>query len=241
MDKDKPMSLLDHFAELRRRILVVLAFVLIASSLCFLRAGSILEYVTRGITLIYTHPSEGMMAHFRIALTSGIVLSTPILLYQVVAFLVPALTKGEKRVLLAAGLLMLLLFGAGLAFAWYVAFPVAMEFFSKFATGNLHAYINVSEFLSFLTGVLLGFGLTFQLPLVFWVLGAFRILTSRFLRSKRKYAVLVIFFVAAIATPPDVISQVLMAIPLLCLYELGIILVAVTERKRRKIEETVGA
>jgi sec-independent protein translocase protein TatC len=239
VDKDKPMSLLDHFAELRRRILVVSAFVLIASILCFLKAESILEYVTRGYTLIYTHPSEGMMAHFRIALTAGFIIASPVMLYQAVAFLAPALTRREKRVLLVAGLLMLLLLGGGLSFAWYVAFPVAMEFFDRFASGNLQPYINISEYLSFLSGLLLGFGLTFQLPLVFWVLGAFRILTSRFLRANRKYAVLLIFIVAAIATPPDVISQILMALPLLFLYELGIILVASTE-KRRKRKETAG-
>ena len=108
MDKDKPMSLLDHFAELRRRILVVSAFVLIASILCFLKAESILEYVTR-VILSSTPTLGGMMAHFRIALTAGFIIASPVMPYQAVAFLAPALTRREKRVLLVAGLLMLLL------------------------------------------------------------------------------------------------------------------------------------
>jgi sec-independent protein translocase protein TatC len=238
---EKPMSILDHFAELRRRLLVVFAFVFITSSLCLLWAGRMLEFITRGMNLIYTRPSEGMMAHFRVALTTGIVAALPVILYQAVAFLVPALTSREKRVLLTAVLLLLLLFGAGVSFAWYVAFPMAMDFFARFATPQLLPYITVSEYLSFVTGLLLGFGLAFQLPLIVWVLGAFGIVTVRFLRSSRKYAVILIFIVAALATPPDVISQVLMAVPLLGLYELGILLVAGTEKRRHKQAEAEGA
>lgn len=238
---EQPMSILDHFAELRRRLLVVFAFILVASSLCFLLSGRMLGFVTRGMNLIYTHPSEAMMAHFRVALTAGIMVTLPVILYQAAAFLVPALTPKEKRVLLAAVLLMLLLFGAGVGFAWFVAFPMAMDFFTRFASPQLWPYITVSEYLSFLTGLLLGFGLAFQLPLAFWALGAIGIISSRFLRSSRKYAVILIFIVAAIATPPDVVSQILMAIPLLGLYELGILLVAGTERRRRKQAEAEEA
>ena len=99
------------------------------------------------------------------------------------------------------------------------------------------SWYNVSDYLSFTTGLLLAFGLVFQLPIMFWALGALHIVSARFLRASRKYALVIIVIVSAVITPPDVVSQVLMAIPMLILYELGIVLVALTERGRRKRKE----
>jgi sec-independent protein translocase protein TatC len=231
------MSIVDHLNELRRRILVSVAVLLIATIACFVYAGPILAHLTRGVNLIYIRPPEAMMAHIRVAFTAGLAISSPLILYQIIAFLLPALTRKEKKVLLAAVFLMFILFFAGVAFAWFVAFPFAINFFAEFSSDQLLPYYTVGEYVGFVTGFLLGFGLVFQLPLLFWLLGALGLITASFLRASRKYALILILIVAAVITPPDVVSQVLMAIPMLALYELGIILVAMTERSKKRVQE----
>jgi sec-independent protein translocase protein TatC len=233
----KSMSIVDHLNELRRRILVSVAVLLIATIACFVYAGPILAHLTRGVNLIYIRPPEAMMAHIRVAFTAGLAISSPLILYQIIAFLLPALTRKEKKVLLAAVFLMFILFFAGVAFAWFVAFPFAINFFAEFSSDQLLPYYTVGEYVGFVTGFLLGFGLVFQLPLLFWLLGALGLITASFLRASRKYALILILIVAAVITPPDVVSQVLMAIPMLALYELGIILVAMTERSKKRVQE----
>jgi len=236
------MSMLDHLNELRRRLLIIVFSVLAATIACFFYAGPILEVLTQGIDLIYIRPPEAMMAHFRIAFTVGIMAASPVIFYQVVAFLAPALTRREKRVLLLAVVMMFFLFIAGISFAWFVVYPFALNFFAGFATEQLTPFYTVSEYVSFASGFLLGFGLVFQLPLLFWVLGALGLISSKFLRSSRKYALIIILILSAIITPPDVISQILMTIPMLGLYEMGILMVAATERKRRRaIQEMASA
>jgi sec-independent protein translocase protein TatC len=233
----KSMSIVDHLNELRRRILVSVAVLLIATIACFVYAGPILAHLTRGVNLIYIRPPEAMMAHIRVAFTAGLAISSPLILYQIIAFLLPALTRKEKKVLLAAVFLMFILFFAGVAFAWFVAFPFAINFFAEFSSDQLLPYYTVGEYVGFVTGFLLGFGLVFQLPLLFWLLGALGLITASFLRASRKYALILILIVAAVITPPDVVSQVLMGIPMLALYELGIILVAMTERSKKRVQE----
>lgn len=228
------MTIIEHMSELRWRLMAVVFTILLATIVCFVFSGDILDLMSQDLILIFIRPGEALMAHIRLAFTAGIMASLPIVFYHIVAFLAPALSGKEKRVLLAAVFLMFILFFAGLAFAWFVAFPYAMNFFASFASENLLPYYTISEYVSFVTGFLLGFGLVFQVPLLFWVLGALGLVTSKFLRKNRKYALVVIVIVAAIITPPDVVSQVLMALPMLALYELGILLVIVSEAGRKK-------
>lgn len=228
------MSVIEHLGELRRRLLVMGSFVLVLSIASFFYAGSLLEVLTRGTTLIYIRPAEAMLAYFRLAFIAGVMLSTPVIFYQFIAFLAPALNKREKRILLISIAMMFLLFATGICFAWFVVFPFAIDFFSSFASEQLLPWYTVSEYVSFATGLLLAFGLVFQLPMLFWVLGALRVVSAKFLRSIRKYAIIVVAVLAAFITPPDVVSQVLMILPMLALFELGIWLVVLTELGRRK-------
>ena len=232
--KSNNMTIIEHLSELRRRFILVLITILLATIICFLYASPILDHLSRGITLIYIRPSEAFMAHFHLAVSVGVFASTPLIFYQIVAFMLPALYGKEKRVLLAAGIPMFLLFCLGLAFAWFVVFPYAMDFFASFAGEKLLPWYTVSEYVSFVTMFLLAFGLVFQSPLIFWVLGALALVSSRFLRKSRKYALVVILILAAFLTPPDVVSQILMAVPMLGLYELGIFLVIIAEARRKK-------
>lgn len=233
---DKPMSFFDHLSELRRRLIVIAVFIMLASIACFIYVEPIMEMLTQGVDLIYIRPPEAFLARIRAAFTAGILAASPVIFYQIVAFLAPALTKREKRILFSAVFMTFCLFIAGIAFAWFVVFPIAMNFFASFATEKLLPTYTISEYVSFATNFFLAFGLVFQLPLLFWVLGALGIASSRFLRSCRKYALVLILILSALVTPPDVISQILMAVPVLGLYELGILLVALTERGRKRKE-----
>ncbi len=132
---------------------------------------------------------------------------------------------------------MYILFALGLSFAYYVVFPFALNFFLSFASSDLVPRFSISQYLSFAISFLFAFGLVFQLPLVFWFLGLIGVVNSSFLRRNRKFALLIIVIVSAILTPPDVFSQILMSIPLLLLYELGIMLVSFTQRNKPLVEK----
>lgn len=234
---DAPMTIIDHLNELRKRLMIVLVVLVLASIASFTYAKEILDILTMGRTLIFIRPSEAFMAHIRVAVLTGSTISMPVVFYHLLAFLVPAFSQREKRIIVGSVFLMFLLFIAGLSFAWYAVFPIAMKFFASFSSEQLLPWYNVSDYISFVTGMLLAFGLVFQLPIFFWALGSLHIVSARFLRTSRKYALVIILIVAAVLTPPDVVSQVLMALPMLVLYELGILLVALTERGRRKRKE----
>lgn len=230
----KPMTLADHLNELRLRLLVIAVVVVATSITCFFYSEEILKTLAQGQTLIFIRPSEAFLGHLRLAVTAGIMAASPIIFYQVVAFILPALTRREKKLLIVAAILMYLLFALGLSFAWFVVYPFALEFFISFASDQLQPWYTVGEYISFATGFMLAFGLVFQLPLVFWVLGAIGLISSRLLKASRKYALLVIAVLSGAITPPDVLSQILMILPMMVLYELGILLVMATERRRAK-------
>lgn len=239
MGANQPLTIMEHFTELRRRLIRVAIFVVLASIVGFVFAPRLLDVLAMEHVLIYIRPSEAFIAHIRLGLLAGIMASTPMIFYQVLAFLLPALSKREKLVLIVATIMMFFLFIGGLAFAWFLVFPIALDFFASFAHEQLLPWYTVSDYVSFTSGFLLAFGLVFQLPLVFWVLGALGLVSSRFLRSGRKYAILIIVILAALITPPDVVSQILMILPMLVLFEFGILLVRLSERRLKMQEATL--
>jgi sec-independent protein translocase protein TatC len=131
---------------------------------------------------------------------------------------------------------MYILFVLGVSFAYFVVLPYALNFFVGFSAADLVPNFSIARYISFTTAFIFSFGLVFQLPVVFWFLGSIGLVNTAFLRRNRKYALLIIMIVSAILTPPDVFSQVLMAIPLLVLYELGIFMVYLATRKKKKLE-----
>lgn len=231
---DTPMTMIDHLNELRRRLLIVVSVLVVTAIASFTFVKEILAIITMGRTLIYIRPSDAFLTQVRLAVIVGAVVALPVAFYHLVAFLAPALSKRERGVVISSAFLMLILFCAGLCFGWYVVLPIALDFFASFSSDYLVATYNVSDYVSFVSGFVLSFGLVFQLPIMFWVLGALGIVSARFLRASRKYALVLIVIISALITPPDVVSQVLMALPMLLLYEFGTLLVALTERRRKK-------
>jgi sec-independent protein translocase protein TatC len=237
-DANVDMSVLDHLDELRKRLIIIAITVFVATVVCFFFVNDILDILikpARELELIYTTPAEAFMSQIRLSFIAGVLLTMPLTLYQVMAFILPGLRDAEKKVVVPLIISMILLFILGMLFGYLFVFPIILRFFLGFASDKLTPYFTISAYISFTVSFLVGFGGAFQLPIVFWFLGFFGLLSSNFLKKNRKYAILVIFILAAILTPPDVFSHVLMAIPLLVLYEIGLILVLFTERRRTKL------
>lgn len=238
------MSFFDHLDELRKRFIIIAILVMIATVICFSFVDELLEILTGqadNLDLIYTTPAEAFMSQIRLAFIAGVLITLPFSLYQLLAFIMPALRKAEKKTVILLVFFMVLLFFLGVLFSFFVVFPFALKFFLDFATEGLEPLFTISSYISFVVSFIVGFGVVFQVPLVFWFLGRLSIISSTFLRTNRKYALLVIAILSAVITPPDIFSMVLMMVPLLFLYEIGVLLVRLTERSRAKMEQAGDA
>ena len=233
------MTVLEHLGELRGRIFVILVAFVIAVVVCFTQADYLRYLIVspaEGLSLVYFSPPEAFMANLRLALIGGAFLALPVLMYEVLAFLFPGLYAHERRFAIGVAFGGLVLFAAGIAFAYLVVLQLVLHFFLRFETTQLSPMFNVSNYISFVFTLHLSFGLFFQLPMVMWVLGKLELISTELLKRQRKFAILIMLGAAAIITPPDIISQLLLIIPLFFLYELGLIAVWRTEKKREKMQ-----
>ena len=226
------MTIIEHLEELRRRIVVAVAALVLFSVVGYFLSPKILAAIHASLPgvdfLIFTSLSEAFFVSIKIALYVGLVLALPVVFWQIWSFVAPALEPREK--LLVGTLLpfIYLLFVGGLAFAFFVALPWTVRFFMSYAGPGLKPFLSIDDYLSFLFSMGLAFGLVFQLPLVILALTKIGLVKVEFLRRNRKYAILVIFVAAAIITPgTDMVSQIIMALPLMVLYELSIILAVI--------------
>lgn len=231
------MTVLGHLGELRKRIIISGGVFLIAVVFCFLKAGELrylLVNLAGDISLVYFSPPEAFIANIRLAIISGLVLTLPVFIYEILAFLFPGLHRHEKKIMLGIAGGGVTLFFTGVIFAYFVVLQLVLHFFLNFETSELVPMFNITNYITFVITILFSFGLFFQLPLVLWVLGKMNLISTGVLKRNRKFALLIMLLAAAVITPPDIISQILLVIPLSILYELGIGAVLITERKRQK-------
>lgn len=237
------MSFVDHLEELRKRLIICLIAVAIASCLTYAFVKPIMQVMTQplGGKLIFTAPMEVFYTYFLVALFSGLFLSSPIVLFQVWRFVSVALTKRERRYILWYGFFSFILFAVGIAFAFFVTLPVALRFFLSFASDNLQPMISISKYIYFAGTLLLSFGLIFEMPVVILLLTELGIIKPNLLQRQRKYAVLIIVITAALLTPtPDIFNLLLMVIPMLVLFELTIWLTVLVAYRKRKQADREG-
>jgi sec-independent protein translocase protein TatC len=241
------MPFLDHLEELRRRIFKAGAAFILATIVGF----CIVHYleVTRFLIepalpflpdgkLTVLDPLTPFFFELKLAVILGILLAFPIILYQIWSFLSPALEKREKRVIVPALYMGLVLFAVGVSIAYWGALPVALRFLYSFQTETANWMIGMNEYLSFVIRLLLSFGVVFELPVVIMILASLGLVTPEFLRAKRRHAIVIGTIGAALLSPGDAITVTfMMLLPLVVLYELGIILAVVVRRKPAPEEE----
>ena len=225
---DGSMSLTEHLAELRARIIKSLLAIAFGSGVAYLFLDEITNYLTMPVgKLYYMRPGEAFFTYLKIDIAAGFLIALPIIFYHAWKFFLPALTRNERAVL---GILVpssVVLFFAGLAFSFFLILPVALKFFMGFGeeTENLQSMFSFASYFEFVILFVLPFGFVFELPLVIIVLGKLGILTSEALGKYRRYVLFFSFVIGALVTSPDVITQIAVAIPVILLYEVGYLVV----------------
>jgi sec-independent protein translocase protein TatC len=227
------MPFLDHLEELRIRLIKSIAAVLVFSIAAFVFSEKIMYFLAKPVGKIYfMAPTEAFMVQIKISLVMGVVAAAPILIYQLWMFVLPGLYEKEVKIVFPIVLASTLFFYGGGAFCLFYVIPIALHFLMQFGGENLEPLISVSEYFVFVTRMMLAFAIVFELPVVSYFLGRVGIITHKFLARGRRYAIVIILFTSAILTPPDIFSQVALAVPLYALYELSILIVYLTGRRR---------
>jgi sec-independent protein translocase protein TatC len=229
---DKELTLVEHLQELRGRIIKSIVFILIVSGLLYNLVDLLLPYLVKPVgKLVFIAPQEAFITSIKIAFLGGLFFSSPFVLYQIWKFISAALKPSEKKYTLVFGPMSFMFFIFGASFGYFIIMPIGIRFLLGFATDSVSPMITMSNYVSFVGNLTLAFGSVFQLPLISLFLTKIGIVTPVFLSDKRRHAIVLIFILAATLTPPDVITQCLMAVPLLVLYEISIIFSKIAYRR----------
>ena len=244
-------SFTSHFVELRSRLLKSIIFILVIFIISYIFAEQIYNFLVEPYAdavkddensrrLIFTALHETFIAYLKVAFFAAIFLGSPVLLIQIYKFIAPGLYKNEKKALLPYLIFTPILFLFGALLVYYLVMPLAIKFFLSFeslgSSENLPIQLEakVNEYLSLIMRLIFAFGISFQLPILLNLLARIGVVNSEYLKTRRRYVIVIIFALAAILTPPDPITQVGLAIPLLLLYELSIFTVKFIEKKKEK-------
>jgi len=238
-DSTKQYTLFDHLLELRTRLLhAVLAVLVVFCSMIYF-ANDIYEYVSQpllatmpeGGQMIATDVASSFFAPFKLTIVLAIFISMPYILYQIWSFIAPGLYKNEKRLVAPLMFGSSFLFYGGIAFAYYVVFPIVFAFFTSVAPEGVNIATDISSYLDFVLKLFFAFGIAFEIPIVIILMCWTGFTDPTSLRNKRAYIVVGAFVIGMLLTPPDVISQTMLAIPMLLLFELGVFIAAIYYKK----------
>ena len=224
--RDKELSLVQHLGELRNRVTVAAVAVVIGTAISFVYTTKLIQFLlvpVGGRKLITLTPTENFTTYFQVALISGIALAMPVILYEIYAYIDPALFPNERRFVRLLGLPIIALFVGGMAFCYYVMLPRALDFLVNFAPDVFESQLRASEYLTFVTTFILGIGVMFEVPVIIYALVRIHVVDRAWLAKQRRYVVLLAFLFGAFITPtPDPINQTLVALPMYLLFELGL-------------------
>ena len=251
MSSSRELTLIEHLGELRRRIFICLVALIVGAMVAFLFWTDIVELLKRpaeeanegaGVLLIATQVTELLSTSVKVSLMGGLVLALPVILYQVIRFVAPGLTRSERKYLFLFMPGALLAFCCGLAFAYFVLTPRALPFLLSFGGGVADPLIRISNYVDVMLRLHLWMGLSFETPVVMYLLGQLGIVSSRMFARFRKYWIVIAFILGAIITPTfDPLNQTLVAAPLLALYEVGIFLSWLAGRARQRARNEMAS
>jgi sec-independent protein translocase protein TatC len=240
VDSAEKQPFLSHLEELRKRLVVcaigvgagfVIAYIF-AERLFQLLVAPLKAVMPEGDQLIFTNLPEMFFAYIKVAFIAGIMAAAPLIFYELWMFIAPGLYRKEKKMAIPFVISSTILFVGGALFGYFVVFPFGFKFFIGFSNEYVKALPSVKQYFSFSMKLLFAFGAVFELPVIIFFLSKMGIVTPQFLKQKRKYAILLAFVLAAILTPPDVITQCMMAGPLIVLYVFGILVSRVAQKKK---------
>jgi sec-independent protein translocase protein TatC len=234
------MTFLEHLEEFRWRLIksiigIIIGGIIVAIFVDWVMNEFLLYPALRTnppLTLQNIKPYGQFALYMEVIIFGGLILSVPNILYQFWRFIEPALKQNERKYIFWIVFFTSLCFLSGIAFAYYVLLPTALDFFASFGTTAIHNIIAINEYFSFVIRIILAAGLVFELPMITFFLSKLGILKPQYMKKYRKHSIVVILIVAAIATPPDIVSQVLLAIPLILLYELSILICKYSQPKK---------
>ena len=246
MDNETKQPFMSHLEELRKRLITCAIAVGIGFVISYIFAERLFQILVTPLTrimpegdrLIFTNLPEMFLTYLKTAVICGILLTAPVLFHQLWLFIAPGLYQHEKKYAIPFVVFSTILFVGGALFGYFIVFPFGFKFFLGFANEYIQALPSVKQYFSFAIKLLFAFGIVFELPVVAFFLSKMGIVTPEFLKKKRKYALLMTFVMAAILTPPDVITQLMMAGPLIILYEIGILVARMARKKKVTEEET---
>ncbi|MBW2599936.1 MAG: twin-arginine translocase subunit TatC [Deltaproteobacteria bacterium] len=234
-----------HLEELKTRLTRVLIAIGASFIICYFFKEKLFKILILPLiavlpdnsSMIFTSLPEAFFTYLKVSFFASIFLASPYILYQIWNFVSPGLYKSEKKHVAPFVIFSTIFFLGGSLFAYYVVFPFGFKFFVGFGNDVIRPMLSLREYLSFAMKLLIAFGVIFELPIFMFFLAKIGMVNSRTLRKKRKYAILLVFVVAALFTPPDVVTQGLMALPLMLLYEISIWVVKMGEKKHVSKEE----
>ncbi len=236
---EEELPVTEHIEELRQRIFKSIIALVVGFLIAWPFRKDILLFLEKPLPedlrgkLIFLSPPEAFFTALKVSFFAGVLIALPFVLYQAWKFIEPGLYEHEKKFILPFIFFSLLFFFGGASFAYFVILPFGLRFLLGFMGDLLTPQITVGSYISFVIQMILAFGFVFLLPVVVWLLSKLGVINYRMLENNRKYAILFIFVIAAVLTPPDIFSQVMMALPLLGLYELSIWIAKITGREEK--------
>jgi len=239
---DGSMPLTGHLKELRNRIIICVLCLLVFFMIGLHFAPVLINLLTDigkqyGYDFVYIAPQELLLQYFSIALLAGICLETPILLYHIWAFIQPGLKKNENRMFMGALIFGLIFFVVGVLFAYKIMLPFMLRFLIRLSKGSdVRASVSVANYITFLMTIFLIMGVVFELPIISVTLTQLGLVKISWMKKARKVVIVVIFIIAAIVTPPDIVSQIMVALPMIVLYEFSILICSFLGKIRKKQE-----
>lgn len=230
---EEKLPFTEHLEELRWRLIIIIISIAVWFGICYTYSEDIIRFVQKPLNqkLIFISPTEAFFVNLKVAFFVAIFLSIPVIIYELWEFIAPGLLEKEKKYTLPFIISATVCFVIGSAFSYYIALPMITRFLLNFAGSELKPMVSVNNYISFVGRFMIGSGLIFEFPVLIFFLSKIGIATPAFLSQKRGYAILGIFIISAVITPPDIFTMFIMAIPLMALYEISIIIARLFGKK----------